>query len=301
MADRQALTFTSRGAKMQYMMLMGLFRLAFLNRYLFGIFTRVLARFYTPENAALLSLGTGGQFKIYLNDAYWTRFALYRDDYELEVGAVIQKAQKHTNVFCDLGANKGYWSVFAAPLYSEVFAVEASSATFKILTENTSHLSNVSRRWAAIYAKSDEELSFVNVHNSHASARLGEDAGSSDNTETVQTIAIDDLLPAKSMALIKLDVEGAEISAIDGAKRTLLDGSVLIYEDHGSDRSCAPSAHLLSLPGIRLYSVQNGLKRLCSVEDVLANKGDKYTGYNFLAGHENSSLLAGILEGFAKP
>ncbi|MEL7256748.1 MAG: FkbM family methyltransferase [Pseudomonadota bacterium] len=301
MADKRALTFTSSGAKAQYIVLMGLFRLAFLNRYLFGIFTRTLARFCVPENAVYLSLSTGGQFKIYLNDAYWTRFALYRDDYELEVGAVIQKAQGHANVFCDLGANKGYWSVFAAPLFGKVFAVEASSATFKILTENTISLSNVSRRWAAIYVKSDEELSFVNVHNSHASARLGDDAGLSDNTETVQTIAIDDLLPAKTIALIKLDVEGAEISAIDGAKRTLLDGSVLIYEDHGSDTACAPSAHLLSLPGIRVYSVQNGLKRLHSVDEVLAQKGDKYTGYNFLAGHKDSDLLTGILEGFAKP
>lgn len=300
MADKQALTFTSSGAKAQYIVLMGLFRLAFLNRYFYGIFTRMLARLCASENAVLLSLSTGGQFKIYLNDAYWTRFALYRNDYELEVGAVIQKARGHTDVFCDLGANKGYWSVFAAPLYKQIFAIEASSVTYKTLTENTERLANVSRRWAAIYATSNEELNFVNVHNSHASARLGA-GGPSDSVETVETIAIDDLLPAKTAALIKLDVEGAEISAIDGAKRALMDGSVLIYEDHGSDISCAPSAHLLSLPGIRLYSVQNSLKRLHSVEEVLAQKGDKYTGFNFLAAHEGSGLLAGLLEGFAKP
>lgn len=301
MADRQALTFTSDGAKAQYIALMCLFRLAVFNRYLFGIFTRMIGRFCAPENAVFLTLGTGGRFKIYLSDAYWTRFALYRNDYELEVGEVIQKAQGSTDVFCDLGANKGYWSVYAAPLFKRVFSVEASSETYKILQENTQSLSNVSRKWAAVYSKSNDELSFVNVHNSHASARLGAASSRSDNTETVETIAIDDLLPAKTAALIKLDVEGAEIAAIDGAKRALLDGSVLIYEDHGSDRACAPSAHLLSLPGIRLYSTQNGLKRLQSTEDVLAQKGDKYTGYNFLAGHEKSPLLAGIVEGFANP
>ncbi len=300
MADRQPLTFVGSSAKAQYMTLMGLFRLAVLNRYLFGIFTRALARLFPSENAVLLMLSSGGQYKIYLNDAYWTRFALFRDDYELEVGKVIQKAQGYADIFCDLGANKGYWSVFAAPLYKQIFAIEASSVTYKTLTENTERLANVSRRWAAIYATSNEELNFVNVHNSHASARLGA-GGSSDSVETVETIAIDDLLPAKTAALIKLDVEGAEISAIDGAKRALMDGSVLIYEDHGSDISCAPSAHLLSLPGIRLYSVQNSLKRLHSVEEVLAQKGDKYTGFNFLAAHEGSGLLAGLLEGFAKP
>ncbi len=299
MTRDQDLSFSSGSAKRQYVILMSLFRIATLNRYLFGIFARGLARFFPARNAVTVKLKTGGRFKIYLDDAYWTRFALYRKDYENDVGDVIQAAQSHADVFCDLGANKGYWTVFSAPLFKQIFAVEASSDTYKILTENTGALKKVSRRWAAVFSKSNEELTFVNVHNSHASARLGDNPNATDHTETVETIAIDDLLPAKTAALIKLDVEGAEIAAIEGAKRALADGCVLIYEDHGSDRSCAPSVHLLDIPGISLYSAQSGLRQLLSIEDVLSEKPDKYTGYNFLAAHKDSTLLAGIIEGFA--
>ena len=292
------LAFTSQSARLQYHLLMMLFRLAF-NRWLFGIFTRSLARLFDPSNAVLVTLPTGTPFKIYLNDGYWTRFALFRRNYEPEVGAILQAAAGHAHVFYDAGANKGYWSVFASTLFQQIIAIEASSTTYEVLSENTEALRNVSRHQAAVYSRSHEKLTFVNVHNSHASARLGKEASNADQTEKVETVAIDDLIAPEQKALIKLDVEGAEIAAIDGANRALSGGAVLIYEDHGNDPSCAPSAHLLANPEIRLYFGENPSKPLTSIDEVRAVKTDPFKGYNFIAARADSTLLDAILEVFA--
>lgn len=280
---------------------MALFHLAF-DRRLYGQFTRALNFIFPGRNAVFMTLPGGGVYRVDLDDAYWTRFALFTQDYEPEVGRVMEAAAGHCPLFCDLGANKGYWTVRGASIFDRVIAVEAARETFDRLCENTRPLGGVEVHRAAIHARSGEDLTFVNTYRSHASARLSSaaPAGPDDRTETVTTITIDDLVPAGQAALIKLDVEGAEIAAVEGAERCLRDGSVLIYEDHGSDPECKISAYLLDDPEMCLYAVENGLQRLRSVDEIGRQKSDPFKGYNFLAARAASPLLAAVLEDFAK-
>lgn len=289
--------YSSGSAKLQFWLLMCLFRIA-VNRYLYGIFTRFLARFFTGTNAVLLTLPTGNPFKVYLNDAYWTRFALYLGPYEPEVALAVNAAEGNCDTFIDAGSNKGYWSVFAAPLFKRVVSIEAASDTYRYLLENTDTLQNVEQRHAAVFSQSDETLSFVSVRNSHASAYLGE-AYSDQAQERVKTIAIDDILQNDTPALIKLDVEGAEIDALKGAQRAIESGSVLIYEDHGADEACETSAYLLGLDCVSVYSVQNAFLPLETVASVRSLKTDKYKGYNFVAARADSELLNAMMRRFA--
>ncbi|SLN43980.1 hypothetical protein PEL8287_02219 [Roseovarius litorisediminis] len=302
MAKTRSLEFSGLAARLQYHLLMGLFRLA-VTRGLYGRFARGLGLVFDPENSVLLRTGQSAPFRIHLNDGYWTRFALYHHPYEPEVENILTTASGLTDLFCDLGANKGYWTTRASSLFSRVLAVEASAQTFLHLSENAAHLPNVTLHQAAIHSTSGQQMTFLNTHLSHASARLLDtDYGSpEDKTERVQTLRIDDLVPSGTAALIKLDVEGAEVSAIDGATRALGDGAVLIYEDHGSDPDCVPSAHLLSLGDIRLYSIEKTPEPAISVAAIRALKTDRFKGYNFLAARSDSPLLAALLERFAKP
>lgn len=295
------LTFSSPAARVQYLILMGLFRFA-VTRGLYGRFARGLGRLFNPENAVTLHAADAAPYRIALNDGYWTRFALYHAPYEPEVDTVLRAAAEATPVFCDLGANMGYWTTRAAPLFAQVIAVEASAQTFERLYVNAAHLYGVTLHHAAIHATSGEMVTFVNTHLSHASARLMGDvpAGTEDRTETVTTLAIDDLVPEGTAALIKLDVEGAEIAAITGAARALADGSVLIYEDHGNDPACTVSVHLLAQPGISLYSSENGLVPMPDIATIRALKTDPFKGYNFLAARADAPLLRQIKQGFAK-
>jgi len=296
------LTFSGPAARLQYTLLMGLFRLA-VTRGLYGRFARGLARLFPAGNAVWLHEDGAPPFRIALDDGYWTRFALYRAPYEPEVRAVLRAAAGAAPLFCDLGANKGYWTTRAAPLFAHVIAVEASAKTFAALQDNAGHLAGVTLLRAAVHARSGETMTFVNTHLSHASARLedGDPAKAGDHTETVETRAIDDLVPAGTPALVKLDVEGAEPAAIDGAARALTDGAVLIYEDHGGDPACTVSAHLLAKPGLRLYSCGSGLCPMPGIAAIRALKTDPYKGYNFLAARADSALLATIAARFANP
>lgn len=293
------LRFSSFGARVQYHILMALFRLGFLNRYLFGIFARGLARFFSRENAVYLKMHADADYKIYLDDGYWTRFALFRDDYEEEVKRAIDAAEGHAALFCDLGANKGYWTVYASAKFDRVIAIDASSATFEFLSENASHLANVTCKHAAIYDRSGDTIFVVNVSNSHASAHVSSNPvrGDKDRSEPVKTLAIDDLVPAGLAALIKLDIEGAEIAAINGAGRAIEDGSVLIFEDHGSDLCSETSRQFLDR-GLDIYSIEIEPKQVRSVQEIAELKTDQYRGYNFLAARSESRLLAAILKGF---
>jgi len=301
MKPSQSLTFSSPAARLQYVLLMALFRLA-VTRGLYGRFARGLGRIFGPRNAVFLHQGDAPPFRIALDDGYWTRFALYRAPYEPEVGTVLTAARGATPLFCDLGANKGYWSTRAATLFDRVIAVEAAADTFADLHANTAGLPNVTRHHAAIHAVSGQSLTFVNTHLSHASARLMENTppAARDRTESITTLAIDDLVPPGTPALIKLDVEGAEIAALSGAARALAEGSVLIYEDHGNDPACTVSAHLLGLPDMRVFSIATGLVPMPDTAAIRALKTDRFKGYNFLAARANSPLLARIAESFAK-
>ncbi len=300
MSNQRTIHFSSFSARVQYILLMGLFRLA-VTRGLFGAFARGLGRVFNAQNAAYLREAGSAPFKIYLNDGYWTRFALFKQVYEPEVATILTAASGKTTVFCDLGANKGYWSVRAAARFDRVIAVEASGETFANLTENTRSLANVACLRKAIHATSGQALEFVNIPHSHASARLRQKTDKQDmaRMETVRTISIDDLLPPGIAALIKLDVEGAEIDAFSGASRAFGDGAVFIYEDHGADHDCLPSAHLLNDPDIRVYSCENGVQRLTTVAEIRALKTDPFKGYNFIAARKDAPLLQSILEDFA--
>lgn len=297
MPHARHLRFSSPKARVQYAILMGLFRLAW-SRGAYGAMARGLGHLFGPRGAVYLSEAGGAPFRIALNDGYWTRFALRGVPYEPEVAAALAAAAGHTPLFCDLGANKGYWTCRAVPLYRRIIAVEAAAQTFAELRGNADALPNVTLHRAAIFDRSGEVLRFVNVHNSHASARLqGTDTpGPQDAVEEVETLAIDDLVPPGSAALIKLDVEGAEIAAISGAPRALRDGSVLIYEDHGGDPACAPSAHLLDQTGIEIYALEHGVARIRDLGALRALKADPFKGYNFIAAEGTSPLLAAMLD-----
>ncbi|MEM6713280.1 MAG: FkbM family methyltransferase [Pseudomonadota bacterium] len=298
--DDRIVRLEGRRALTQYMLLMSLYRLVF-NRWLYGIFCRSLARFFAPGNQVVINVGVDREFRVYLNDGYWTRFLLYHRDYEPEVRRVMDAADGHTDVFCDLGANSGLWSVYGSALFDRVVAVEASRVTFERLQENAAALPNVETHRAAIYNRSGETLRFVNVHNSHASAHLDLSVQSAtrDDIEEVETLSIDDVVPTDLAALIKLDVEGAEIAAIKGASRALRDGSVLIYEDHGSEAHSDVSRHVLSLGDMHIYAIEDIATQVTDADHLKRIKTDRYKGYNFLAGRADSKLLAAILENFA--
>lgn len=257
-------------------------------------FTRLakLARAAHMRNGlARVQLGPDNQFIFPLGDHFWHPVFLGRK-YEPPVEWLLRRASALNYAFIDCGANMGYWpSLLSGKDFGirPIVAVEASLSNFRYL-ENNAHanddrfiplhaaISDVSGRKVRLYGKMHFGRSLVQDWN--AGARDG-------RFEEVETITVDDLA-AKYLSghigpvLIKLDVEGVEVAAMKGAKKTLERGALLIYEDHEKQEGCEATAHLLAMGDMEIWHLgrDNTLVRVESLERVNALK---QSGFDFFA------------------
>lgn len=120
----------------------------------------------------------------------------------------------------DVGANIGNHALFLAGLFEEVLAFEPNRRTFRLLELNAELRPNVrpfnlglSDRAAELPARMDA----LNV----GGARI---VASGEATTTFRVVALDDFLadrPDVHVDFVKMDVEGHEAQALDGARATL--------------------------------------------------------------------------------
>lgn len=116
----------------------------------------------------------------------------------------------------DGGANIGLWTEEMAEQFDRVYAFEPAEDTAQRLERRIGNLSNVVIRREALWSKSCM-ISVLEPDNRPAGrhrSRFVQPGGS------IPAIAIDDL-QLKDVALIKLDIEGAEYFALQGARKTL--------------------------------------------------------------------------------
>jgi FkbM family methyltransferase len=270
-----------------------------------------LARLFSPENAVMVSDGRW-KFRIYLSDGYWSRWMINGFTYEDEIAKVLDRVVTPGSLFIDCGANNGYWSLYAASkigLRDRVIAIEAGETNFRRLCENM-NLNGGSFRAVrkAIFSQSNLNLRFRTHPLWHESNACVDDADEAQPgnyaVESVQSVTIDDVfseIPIENRAgevIIKIDVEGAEIAALEGAKKLIADGALVIYEDHGSDLACHVTDHILREYGLKVYFLHRDERILSNVEDIehLAKlKTQPHRGYNLLAGRVESPALRRLL------
>jgi hypothetical protein len=111
----------------------------------------------------------------------------------------------------------------------------------------------------------------------------------STGVEPVISITVDALarqlhLTDSDRIIIKLDVEGAEISALKGARQVLKRDTLVIYEDHGSDRSHATTRYVFDELRFPVFSIAadgtiTEVEELCALDQL---KTDPKIGYNFV-------------------
>ena len=230
-----------------------------------------------------------------LGDIYWN--TLLERPYEPEVATALDRHATATGCFLDLGANIGFWSLQARNRFHTVVAVEASPETFARLEANCRlNDARFPRLQAAVWDRSGESLTIHQhaVHHAAASVvgALGEVAEAGGwHDATVSTVGLSDLLETyapdpHTAVVIKLDVEGAEIRVLDGARAALARRPVvLLYEDHGSDPTCAVTQHLLDADW-QIQDARSG--RTLQLEEVRASKRDPHVGYNFVAKNQRA-------------
>jgi FkbM family methyltransferase len=280
--------------------------------------TWILARVFSPTHAAILETASGARLKIRLADGYWTRLLIPGYSYEPEIGATLARVLAQPDVFfLDCGANIGYWSVVLSRMLpaGRILAVEASPPNYAQLAENAAlNEGKFQTVPAALWERDGEEAVIVSHELRHAGSSIVERRDKISvagyTGYTVPTVTIDSLcdryvpdpaakLPAAkphaAKIVIKLDVEGAEIPALHGARKVFAERqALLLYEEHGQDAECRVSAFVLNELGFTVFHCGQDARctPMRSLEDIRRLKVDPHTGYNFVACAPGSAFAA---------
>ena len=178
------------------------------------------------RTTARARLATGQLIAFPAFDAYWCRYVWANAPYERDVEQIFRKLGSG-RVLLDCGANIGYWSIRAPEFgFTKVIAIEANGDLIPILRENFRlNATNGTVHHAAVYSKSGEKL-FLDRTAAHEQGGIGE-SGMPVVSMTIAD-AIKEISPAEEV-VAKLDVEGAEIPALEGAEGV---GNIIyVYED----------------------------------------------------------------------
>jgi FkbM family methyltransferase len=157
------------------------------------------------------------------------------------------------DLFLDVGANVGSYTIWAGELGAQVIALEPAPDTYALLLEN---INLNGYRAEAIQAAAGATCGTARFTTGLDSVNRLDPSGSAQT----RVVTIDSLLGNRTAAGIKVDVEGFEIEVLRGCHRALAEQRILLIQLEwnmcsltavGTDRR--PIADLLAGYGYRLY------------------------------------------------
>ncbi len=179
-------------------------------------------------------VGRDARLKLYF-DSKLASLIYYRS-FELSERLFVKRLLKKNDVFFDVGANIGLYTVIASPLVGlegRVHSFEPNPRTFARLLENIdlNRCGNVEANNKALSGKEDvlEIETSDDWLDAWSSLRPRRDsmASQSSMVECMTLDAYFDLHQVKGPVLLKIDVEGWEEYVISGARKTLASAHVI--------------------------------------------------------------------------
>jgi FkbM family methyltransferase len=238
-----------------------------------------------------VALAEDSRFSFPFGDGYWTRLLDGSSTYEPEVDAFLRGIAGVDYDFIDCGANFGFWSILVSSRgYGRhaCLAIEASPVNATRLAANArlnggrfrvlhSAISGKDGGTAWIAGSKHEGMSIA-----HVPAGGGDEVG---------VVSLDGLLArgevrADRPLVVKLDVEGVEVEAMQGAERLLRGDVALICEDHGADPTHRVTRHLLENTRCAVFvfnARSRSYDRLTDIGALGALKAAGPPGYNVFA------------------
>ena len=188
---------------------------------------------YTGNHRALLCTRDYSKMLVDTNDLLIAPWLLIHSEWEPEETALFKKLVQPGDVFVDVGANIGYYTLLAVRLgASKVYAFEPQASTFELLSKNViiNWMTGVVRCERLAAFNRTTELEFFARQNYPGNSSIGVSGPEQlakwfDTAEKVKlpAVALDDYFADKAgkIAVMKVDVEGAEPAAFEGARRLL--------------------------------------------------------------------------------
>lgn len=155
--------------------------------------------------------------------AYYPLYAVWKAFSDRRERALLRRLIRPGMTVVDIGANIGIYTRFFSELAAasgRVHAFEPAPSNYKRLQENTEHFANVSLKQAAVGDRSGTIRLFVSdeLNVDHRTF----DSGDGRKEIDVPVVSLDEYFTAgHRVDLIKIDVQGYELSVLQGAKRVL--------------------------------------------------------------------------------
>jgi FkbM family methyltransferase len=158
--------------------------------------------------------------------------------YEKDLGDMIKKCLKPGDVFLDIGANIGYFSLLAANSEptSKVISFEPAKDLFQKLEENISinTFKNITTLNVAVGEINEETELFISGSDNLGMSSFRQPGNYSGKKEKVKVVTIDSWFKTAGLSkvdLIKLDIEGSELAALKGMQETLQNFKPLVIAE----------------------------------------------------------------------
>jgi FkbM family methyltransferase len=223
--------------------------------------------------------------------------------YEISGTRFLQAVLRPGMTVVDVGANSGYYSLWASRLVGptgRVYAFEPVPDLEAGLRHNVAlnAIGNITVRSEAI----SESTGTAVLHVSHASKNTGlsslvlnQDVGADSERLEVQTITLDELAEqiSEPIDFIKIDVEGAEEMVIRGATQLLAAerAPAILFESY----DVVPLARRLESYGYQIRRLHYTLKNGIELRPYMDQFDDLFLGYegvNFVAlKHEHADRM----------
>ena len=170
-----------------------------------------------------------GNYYLYKNTPYDAVANAIKNNlvFEKEVVDIASRYVKPGTVVLDVGANYGQMAVLFSRMVGHnglVYAFEAQKAVFSVLEKNieANKLANVKLIYGAVYNKDNEILLFpaADLHQFGAFGSYGIDPASKSG-QKVNSITIDSLCIEQPISFMKVDIQGCDLFALQGAVETI--------------------------------------------------------------------------------
>ncbi len=177
-------------------------------------------------------LGNGMKIRGFLGDMVCYHIAV-NGWYEPEMIDALRRTLTPETVFFDVGAHIGQYSLMAAEFCREVHAFEANYPTAEALRRNitSNGLANATINQRAVC----DYVGTATFHESSADNPGASSLYGQGRSVEVRTITLDsycaNLALDNKPIVLKIDVEGAELSVLRGAESLLARGNVIIFAE----------------------------------------------------------------------
>ena len=164
--------------------------------------------------------------------------------HEMAVSETMWRLAAGDQLAVDVGANIGYFTGLLACRAAQVIAFEPNPRLHRFVKANIA-------AWGVVGERVELDLRAVSDHEGtavlHLPAAYAANFGvatleASEETESfeVATVRLDDVIAGRAVGLLKIDVEGHEMTAFEGARESLAAGLIrdIVFEDQIGRASC---------------------------------------------------------------